>query len=168
MISSIACYGAAMMLLLLASCSDNALSKLNTAPVAQILSSSDVLTPTAGTAWTLRGSASDADDDAASLLASWRLNDAEVCAGAAPGADGTTTCAVDAPVGTAVIQLEVQDPSGATGVDDLVIEVSPNTAPTASISAPGEGEQLESGNSSASSETPRMLSPRCWSPGPTA
>lgn len=133
-------------LLVLAACSDNSLSKLNEPPIAQILTPSDLLATSAGATWSLRGSASDVDDATDTLSASWFLNDAEVCPGLAPEADGTTTCTMTAPSGTVIVQLEVRDPDGEVGIDALTLDVGENNAPSAVITSPTEGAVLAAGS----------------------
>ncbi len=131
-----------LLLLLLLACTENTLKQVDATPVATILSPVDGSSSLAGTALALRGSASDADDATTTLLARWLVNDVEVCADAAPAADGTTLCTVTPDAGSDVVQLEVRDPSEAVGVDTISVTVTIDTPPTVSISAPVDGSTI--------------------------
>jgi hypothetical protein len=125
-------------LALLAACRPDAgLAKYNTPPEAQITAPEEGAAVLEGVALTLRGAASDANHATTELSVRWFLDDAEACAAAAPAADGTTTCEVSAPdADTMTVRLEVVDPEGAAGTATRAWTLTPNEAPTVSISQP--------------------------------
>lgn len=108
----------------------------NAAPEATITSPSAGQAVMEGEAVTLRGIVSDADHDTASLLATWTAGSDEVCAAAAPDADGITTCEVSLELGQESIGLEVHDPQGAQGAATVEVIIAPTEAPEADILAP--------------------------------
>ncbi len=129
------------MVLVLAGCGhDDGLTRFNSEPDAEILAPTDGATLAEGATVTLRGAASDANDAAAELLARWFVEDTEVCAAAAPAADGTATCAITLPPGpTLSVRLEVVDPDGAAASDEVRVAVTTDAAPLATITGPAEG-----------------------------
>jgi hypothetical protein len=123
--------------LLTSACSDQKVGTFNAPPEAQITSPADGTTVLAGSLLTLRGAASDANDAASELTTRWFVDDVEACAGATPAADGSTTCELTVPDGTALtVRLEVTDPGGAAGTDSVTLNVTPNATPTATIVSP--------------------------------
>jgi hypothetical protein len=125
----------------LAACKPDAgLTKFNSVPEAQITAPGDGSDVLAGTTLTLRGQASDPNHATGELLARWFVGADEACAGAAPDADGTTTCEVRVPADADMaVRLEVLDPEGAAGVAEATYAVTPNEAPVATIQSPTAG-----------------------------
>lgn len=117
-------------------CSDQKVGAFNTPPEAQITSPADGATMLSGTPLTLRGAASDANDQTADLSAHWFVDDVEACAPATPADDGITSCDITVPAAAFDIRLEVTDPDGAAGTANISLGVTPNAIPTAAIASP--------------------------------
>ncbi len=125
---------------LAAGCVDNGVTKFDSPPVAVITSPADGTTEKQAATVTLRGSASDANDAADTLLASWFVDDVAACAAVPPAGDGTTTCDVVVPdagsAGSIIVRLDVTDPTGSTGSAYATLQVTPNATPVVTIAEP--------------------------------
>jgi hypothetical protein len=126
-----------LLVTLVACTRDDALTKFNSIPLATITAPADGTAVREAATVTLRGQVSDPNHAASELLARWFVNDTEACAGVAPSTDGSTTCDVAVPATDAmVVRLEALDPEGAGAAASLTLSVTPDEAPTASITAP--------------------------------
>ena len=115
---------------------DTGVTAFNALPEASITAPSEGEILIEGELVALRGRVSDADDDVASLLATWFVGTETLCDTAPPDADGVTTCeAVFGPDDT-LVTLEVVDPGDAAGSASVAITVTPTDAPVAAILAP--------------------------------
>jgi len=116
---------------------DGGLTKFNAQPEALIATPADGSTLVEGAAVTLRGSGSDADDSSADLLATWYVNDVEVCAETLLDASAETACGTVVPASaTMEIRLEITDPGSSTGAAYSTVTVTPNEAPVVVITSP--------------------------------
>ena len=99
----------------LAACgSDEGVKAFNSDPSASISSHTtgdDVLE---GVVTIFRGSVSDPNHGNLELQTTWFAGEQEICSGAPPAEDGTTTCEVILPAGETDIILEVKDPGSAS------------------------------------------------------
>lgn len=132
------------MLLILLACNDQKLGTFNGDPSAAILSPDDGALLGEGDAVELRGSASDPDDGASTLVATWFADGAEACSGA-PAEDGTTTCSLTVPAGLSALRLEVRDPQGAAASDEITVQVPTTWGPDVTIEAPADGSTAYEG-----------------------
>lgn len=128
--------------LLLSACNDQKLGRFNSPPEAAITSHLDGDSAPEGYALTLRGSASDPNDAAETLRASWYLGETRVCDALTPSAEGLTTCSITPGLGADTITLEVWDPDGASASDKVTLQIVPTDAPQAAILAPLGDERL--------------------------
>jgi hypothetical protein len=122
-------------LALLAACSDGGLTKFNSPPEAEITSPADGESVREGTALTVRGTASDANDRMEDLSVRWYVADVETCTGT-PEADGATTCTFTVPADAFDVELEVRDPDGGVGTARVTLSVTPDAPPTVDLLAP--------------------------------
>ena len=118
---------------------DQSLGTRNAAPEASITShqAGDVVLE--GDTVNLRGLVSDADHDAADLVATWFAGSATICPASAPAEDGATACEATLELGQESISLEVRDPLDASGAAIVVLTIEATEAPTAAIVAPVAG-----------------------------
>lgn len=117
---------------------DTGVTKFNAEPDPTIVSPADGASIDIGATVELVGAASDPDDAAGTLSATWAVDGVEACAGAV-GADGATRCDWTVTSASASITLTVSDPEGATGTDAITLLGIANEAPVARIDAPTEG-----------------------------
>lgn len=129
-----------LLLVLLTACNDQKFGARNTTPEAAITSPADGDSVLEGTILDLRGIASDANDDASTLTATWYVGETLLCPAAPVADDGGTTCTVTATVGLPTLRLEVQDPDNAVAVATVTLIVVATAAPLASIESPIDGE----------------------------
>ena len=120
----------------LAGCPDQNISAVNAHPDATVTSHADGDALLEGAEVTFHGIVSDPDHQAEDLLAAWRLGGEEICAAAAPSADGMTSCEALIDSDDSSLTLEVVDPLGAAGAAVLTLVVTPTDGPEASIVSP--------------------------------
>lgn len=132
--------------LLLVGCTDQALVRFNAEPEATILApvTGDVVIE--GQTLALRGQAADANDGAKELATTWFAGDQVLCESAPPDEEGLTACSWVADTSGVSIRLEVLDPEGGAGSAAVTLEVTPNTAPTASFVLPTEAGRYYDGS----------------------
>ncbi len=123
-------------LLLLSACSDQAITVINANPEATITSHRDGDVVSEGVLFAIRGTVSDPDHLAEDLVATWFLDAQEVCPSAAPDAWGQTTCELTLTDDYQVVVLEVFDPEGAAGSDQVSLVRTRSTAPSVEILEP--------------------------------
>lgn len=133
-------------LLVVACTGDQQVTRNNASPTATITAPADGATVQENQPVVLRGSASDPDDDAATLTATWTLGDDVICQGAV-GADGSTGCEVVLDAGSASITLEVHDPEGAAASDHVALTVAEGEPPIVTITAPADATIVREGDS---------------------
>ncbi len=126
-------------LLLGVGCQDVALSTVTHAPEADITSHVSGAAVQEGYEVTLRGYVRDKDDDAEQLVAGWYLGGAELCAAAAPAADGSTSCVLVPEAGELVVTLEVVDSDDQVTVATLDLVGVATDPPSAVITSPDDG-----------------------------
>ena len=121
-------------------CSEQGVTRFNASPDAVLVSHDDGQQVDAGVEIGFIGSGSDPDHDESELLASWFVDDVEVCAPTALQTGGNTLCTVTLSEGERRIRLTVEDPQGASDSDSIAVqavaEPPPNEAPTCTITAP--------------------------------
>ncbi|GEM_PF-1197887 len=127
-------------LLLGVGCQDVALSTVTHAPEADITSHDAGASVDEGYAVTLRGYVRDKDDDAEALTASWYVDGAVLCEGAAPASDGSTSCDLSPGAGELSVKLEVVDGDGQVGTASITLISLATEAPSAVITSPDEGD----------------------------
>ncbi|MDP2306927.1 MAG: fibrinogen-like YCDxxxxGGGW domain-containing protein [Pseudomonadota bacterium] len=125
-------------LLILTACTDHGVTKFNSSPDADILDPVDGAALAEGEVRTLRGAVSDANHDAAELLATWRVDAAIVCEATVPDVDGITLCDAVLPSGSVTIALEVVDPEGAAGAEVITVDVAVTEPPVVAVTSPSE------------------------------
>lgn len=131
-------------------CSDAGLKTVNADPTVSILSPSDGDSVTEVVPQMLRGQVGDTNNALADLSVTWLVDDETVCPDSAPDDDGVVTCEVAFDLDGGAVQLEVRDPDGASAVASInlvveeAVEPPPNTAPTVTITAPEDGDTVNS------------------------
>ncbi|MFH1467067.1 MAG: MopE-related protein [Pseudomonadota bacterium] len=110
----------------------------NADPRADITSHGDGDTPDAGLRQ-LVGVVDDPDHDVGELVASWRYEGAEACPPLAPDENGLTTCEIFLEAGARGVSLQVEDPLGGLGSDQVTLEVQPYGDPWVEILSPQVG-----------------------------
>jgi hypothetical protein len=120
---------------LLAGCFDSTLGRRNSTPSATIISHAEGDTVYEGYPLSLRGAASDPDNKNSDLVATWFVNDEELCTGA-PTSDGSTECELILGMKDTAIRLEVRDIEGAASSAAISLIIVPTEPPVVSITAP--------------------------------
>ena len=116
----------------------------NSAPLVLIGSHSDGAEVLEGYAESFRATVSDDNDTFNELVTAWYVGEEIVCDWTEVSPAGESTCAiVFTPDDTNVI-IEVRDPDGAGGRDEVSISVLPTEAPVIEILSPGEGASFYS------------------------
>jgi hypothetical protein len=108
----------------------------NAAPAASITSPASGDSVREGELVRLTGEASDAEDGAEALSASWWQGETLLCGPAAVEADGSTSCDAVFAEGAVEVRLEVTDSVGASAAASTNFTVVPEDAPTLSLVAP--------------------------------
>ncbi len=139
MLRSFGLLSALAALTVLTGCPDQGIQATNASPEAIISSHSEGDVVLEGETVSFWGIVSDPDHQTGELLASWSLGGQEICAAAAPGDDGTTSCQADIGVDDSTLILEVVDPKGAADAAIVNLTVTPTDAPTVAISSPEPG-----------------------------
>ncbi len=85
---------------------------------------------------------SDEDHLAPDLLVQWSIDGDVVCEWAAPDAGGNATCALTAAVGMSQIRAEVKDPSEASSLKEVSINVESTNPPEVEILTPANGSSF--------------------------
>jgi hypothetical protein len=125
----------------LAACNgDSQVTANNADPTATITAPEDGDSFSETSRVTLRGAASDPDNDASELSVAWFLGDEPLCDAVPPADDGTTLCAADLVPGDYTARMEVKDPQNATASDEVSFTVIAAEAPVASITSPTDSE----------------------------
>lgn len=119
-----------------AGCSDFGVQTFNAIPVADITSHETDDTVLEGYTVTIRGSASDPDDQSDELGVRWFVDDEKVCPNADVDDEGVTTCALQVGGSPFEVTLEVFDPDGASDAKSIALLVTPTEAPEATIVSP--------------------------------
>ncbi len=118
-------------------------SGTNTVPTVVITSHTDGSVFEAGQTVVFRAQADDENHDALELTMAWYTGTVEgltsQCIGTAVDESGEQACAIELTAGMSSIVAEVQDPTSATGIFSLAIDVTVNQPPTSMIEAPLEG-----------------------------
>ncbi len=113
-------------------------------PVAVLLSPESGDRLTSGAVVTFEGLVDDAEDAAGALTAGWTLDGEEACAADAPAADGRTTCVLAVPdlgdLGgdSVLVELWVEDSSGAVDTASVSVTVVSSEAPDVVILSPDD------------------------------
>lgn len=137
-------HGAWALLLISTGCFDGSLTARSSPPEASILSHRSGDQVDGGQATELRGVGVDPDGDEADLRATWRVDEAVLCAEAPTATDGSTTCSAQLPEGVVEILLEVRDADNHVSqarvdllvtIDDLPDPLPPSIALTAPADA---------------------------------
>lgn len=123
-------------LVLAAACSDAGVTKFNASPTARITSHATGDTAREGDLIELQGTVGDPDHDAASLTVDWVVDGTIACGATVPEPGGNVSCTAAFAATGGVIQLDVTDPSGASGQDRVEIDIMATDAPVADITAP--------------------------------
>lgn len=110
------------LLLLLVACGDQGVRSFNADPTASITSHDELAEIEAGATVVFRGSASDPDDSADRLTATWLVDGAEGCPATVPDERGVSRCELVLDSGRHEISLEVRDPANAVAVDRVNVE----------------------------------------------
>jgi hypothetical protein len=115
---------------------------VNTGPTVTITAPADPTTVTEGTAVTFSGTATDAEDGNLTAALSWSSNlDGPI------GSGGSFSATLS--VGTHTVTASVTDSDGLSGSDQVtvIVEETPNTPPTVTITAPADPTTVEVGTS---------------------
>jgi hypothetical protein len=127
---------AVVTLMVLASCSDQKVTRHNASPFAAITSHTEAEEVEEGATVTFHGGVSDPDHAAKDLEVIWYVEDTVACPTTSPADDGQTECTVVIGAADFELRLEVRDPEGAAGSTELNLVVIPTEAPEAEILAP--------------------------------
>ena len=130
---------AALMFLsgLLVGCDDDG-GGFSAAPAVVLVSHQDGETFPEGSELVLTASVTDPDDPVSSLRVTWQVGGATVCGPVAPGGAGRSACTITLGGEDAVVLVEVVDPSGASGTDQVTLVVIPTGSPTVQVVSPTE------------------------------
>lgn len=107
-------------------------------PEASILWPEDGAVFAEGAALVLRGSVSDADDEASSLLAGWWVDGADACSEAAPEDSGDVACTLTLAAGNHDLTLYVNDPAGHHVAVSVSVSAQASDVPVVVITGPDE------------------------------
>ena len=141
-------FSVAAPLLLVASltaCQDQSFTRFNSVPEATITSHADASEVYEGYAVAMRGTASDPDHGTTDLTALWYLGTELICEQADLPSSGETSCDMVFDPQNPTVTLEVRDPEGAAGVQQLDLSVIPTDAPVAEIVGPSLSDLHYSG-----------------------
>ena len=94
----------------------------------------------------MRGTASDPDHATSELTALWYLGTELICEESSLPATGETGCEMIFDPQNPMVTLEVRDPEGAAGVQQLDLTVIPTDAPVAEIIGPSLSDLHYSGS----------------------
>jgi len=138
----------ALALALGTACSDSNFAVLNLPPTVAITSHGDGDTVAPGLT-ALTGTATDENDAASALFATWWVDGVVACAAEALAPDGSTSCAAFVREPGASVLLEVTDSRDATGEARvrLAVGVPVDAPPTVSFVSPSPGEHFAAGAS---------------------
>lgn len=126
-----------LLVALLVGCNPDAGLKVNNSlPTASITAPSDGTALLEGTALEMAGTVGDPNDATASLSAAWWVDGAELCAAAAPAADGSTTCSAVLAPGPHTLVLDVRDPAGASAQDTVEVDILEGDTPLVQLLSP--------------------------------
>lgn len=93
---------------------------------------------------TFRGSVFDDDNPPEELLATWYVENEEVCPPSHPNSNGESYCDIALPAGDSNVRLVVSDPNNKTDEDIQVFWARPSAEPTADILTPAPSGQYYS------------------------
>lgn len=112
----------------------------NIPPAVNIQSHSDAAEFLEGEEIQFYAKVSDQTDEINDLTASWYVDDELVCEWAMPEPDGTTRCELSLAPENNRVSVQVNDPEGGAGQDEISVTVTPTDAPTVQITSPIAGE----------------------------
>lgn len=117
-------------------CSDKAITIHNPAPEAVFTSHEmgDVLLE--GSLQSFSAALTDANHDSSELIASWVMNDVEICPYTSPDDMGNSICEVVIEAAMNEVKVEVRDPKNALGMSTLEFVVAETDAPEVTIISP--------------------------------
>ena len=119
-------------------CQDHGVTKFNNDPDATIRSPSEGAKSAMDVLFTASGSVDDDDHATEDLVARWYV-DGELACETDVLSDGETSCELMVTGAEAVIRLEVEDPMGATGADEVKVTGFNDTPPTIELFSPESG-----------------------------
>lgn len=129
--------GIGILPLLVACVSDNIIEKQdNVEPTILITSHSDGVEVEDGYVESFRATAADEDHDLDELSVIWYVGEEVACDWETVEPDGTSGCDIVFVEGDENVIVEVRDPTGAAGVDEVSVSVAPTEAPVVEILTP--------------------------------
>jgi len=123
-------------LLFLSCASEESVKVHNSNPTVTITSHSETEIFQAGYEILFQAQVQDDNDDTASLLVEWNTDQRTLCSAVSPTLDGATQCQATLAEGEQFVRVQVVDPEGAAGLDEVSITVEPTFAPTVDITSP--------------------------------
>ncbi len=121
--------------------SENSPKTFNDNPTVLISSHQDGAEIQEGVLTSFRAQAGDSNHAAESLEVAWFTGEEMACDWSPPGAAGESSCDIRAEIDQNSVVVEVRDPDGAGGRDEIAINVLPTQAPQAIVFAPTDGSQ---------------------------
>ena len=125
-------------------CTNKDTNTPNEAPTITIVSPVDGEVLTENDEVQLLAQVTDPDHFAQDLTIQWSVNGDVVCDWTAADAGGNSTCPINVSVDMAQIRAEVQDPDGASALQEISVNVDATEPPVVEILSPVDGDQYYS------------------------